>query len=62
VEAGRFVRALRDQISAEEVRELPLSGAVDQFIDNTDAIGDPALRRAAVRCSVLGGHRGKGTA
>jgi hypothetical protein len=48
-EAGRFVRALRDQVSAEEVRQLPLIGAVDQFIDNTDAIGDSALRRAAVQ-------------
>ena len=62
LEAGRFVRALRDQISAEEVRELPLIGAVDQFIDNTDAIGNAALRRAAVRSSVLGGHRRQGTA
>jgi hypothetical protein len=47
-EAGRFVRALREQISADRVRELPLSGAVDQVIDSTDAIGDSALRRAAV--------------
>lgn len=62
LEAGRFVRALRDQISTEEVRQLPLTGAVDQFIDSTDAIGDSALRRAAVRSSVLGGNRGKGPA
>jgi Domain of unknown function (DUF4037) len=47
-EAGRFVRALRDQISDERVRELPLIGAVDQFIDSTDAIGSTALLRSAV--------------
>jgi len=46
--ASRFVRALRAQITAETVRELPLIGAVDQFIDSTDAIGDSALLRAAV--------------
>jgi hypothetical protein len=62
LEAGRFARALRDQISSGKVRELPLIGAVDQFIDNTDAIGDSALRQAAVRASVLGGHRRQGTA
>ena len=61
-DAGRFVRALRDQISVEEVRELPLIGAVDQFIDSTDAIGDSALRRSAVRSSVVGGHRRQGSA
>jgi hypothetical protein len=46
--AARFTRALREAITDEEVRELPLSGAVDQFIDSTDAIGDRALLRAAV--------------
>ena len=61
LEAGRFVRALRDQISTEQVRELPLIGAVDQFIDSTDAIGDSALLRSAVSASVLGGHRSQGT-
>jgi hypothetical protein len=48
LDASRFVRALRAQIAAENVRELPLVGAVDQFIDSTDAIGDSALLRAAV--------------
>jgi Domain of unknown function (DUF4037) len=47
-DSGRFVRALRDQIRAERVRSLPLTGAVDQFIDSTDAIGDPDLRHAAI--------------
>jgi Domain of unknown function (DUF4037) len=48
MEAGRFVRALREQISDERVRALPLIGAVDQFIDNTHAIGNGAVLRSAV--------------
>ena len=48
MEAGRFVRALRQQISDERVRALPLIGAVDQFVDNTGAIGNRAMLRAAV--------------
>ncbi|HXZ63135.1 MAG TPA: DUF4037 domain-containing protein [Streptosporangiaceae bacterium] len=47
-DAGRFVGALRDRIGDETVRSLPLIGAVDQFVDSTDAIGNHALRRAAV--------------
>jgi len=48
MDAGRFARALREQISDERVRGLPLMGAVDQFIDNTNAIGNGDVRRAAV--------------
>jgi hypothetical protein len=47
-DAGRFVRALREQIRDERVRSLPLVGAIDQFVDSTDAIGRPALLRAAI--------------
>jgi hypothetical protein len=47
IDAGRFVAALRDSISADDIRRLPPTGAVDQFIDNTDAVRDlPALRAA----------------
>jgi hypothetical protein len=53
-EAGRFVRALRDQISDTRVRQLPPIGAIDQFIDSTDALGHAALLRAAVTAE-LGG-------
>ncbi len=49
--AARFTRALRDAITDEAVRELPLTGAVDQFIDSTDAICDRALLRAAFPAS-----------
>jgi Domain of unknown function (DUF4037) len=45
--ADRFVAALRGQVHDEQVRALTLAGAADQFIDNTDAIGEQALVRAA---------------
>ncbi len=46
--AERFVAALRDSITSEEIRGWPLTGAVDQFIDSTDALVDPRLPRAAI--------------
>ncbi|MGH3303787.1 MAG: DUF4037 domain-containing protein [Streptosporangiaceae bacterium] len=57
-DAGRFVRALRDQIRDESVRSLPLTGAVDQFIDSTDALGDRDLRRAATEAQLPPGVSG----
>ncbi len=51
-DADRFVRALREQITDEAVRALPLTGAVDQFVDSTDALGDHALLRAATASGV----------
>ncbi len=38
--AGRFAAALRHSISDDQIRRLPLTGAVDQFVDSTDALGD----------------------
>jgi Domain of unknown function (DUF4037) len=52
-DAGRFVHALRDQIHDEAVRALPLTGAVDQFVDSTDAHGDRALLRAATEAQLV---------
>jgi hypothetical protein len=46
--AERFAAALRESIADEEIRRLPAAGAVDEFVDSTDAIGDPALLRAAI--------------
>ncbi len=46
-DATRFVHALREQIRDDAVRSLPLTGAVDQFLGSTDALGDRALRSAA---------------
>ena len=45
--AGRFAGALRQAIRDPGVRRLPATGAVDQFIDSTDALGDTRLLRAA---------------
>jgi Domain of unknown function (DUF4037) len=46
--AGRFTAALREAITDPAVRRLPPAGAVDQFIDSTDADGDLAFLRACV--------------
>ena len=48
IDAGRFVASLRDSISVGAIRRLPLTGAADQFIDSTDAIGDLRLLRAVI--------------
>ena len=48
LDSGRFAHALRDAITDEQVRALPPIGAIDQFVDNTDALGVPALIRATV--------------
>jgi len=44
LDAGRFAAALADAITDPAIRQLPAIGTADQFIDNTDALGD--LRRA----------------
>lgn len=46
--AARFTAALRAAIADPRVRALPLTGAVDQFTDSTDAASDQRLLRAAV--------------
>ena len=48
LDAGRFAAALRDSITDPAIRALPMAGAVDQFIDSTDALADTAALRAAV--------------
>jgi hypothetical protein len=52
LDAGRFVRALREQIHDERVRSRPLTGAIDQFVDSTDALGSHPLRRAVVAAGI----------
>lgn len=44
--ADRFSRALADGIGDAELRGRPLVGAVDQFADNTDLLGDRTAARA----------------
>jgi Domain of unknown function (DUF4037) len=51
--AGRFAAALREAITDPQIRQLPAMGAVDQFIDSTDALGDIKFLRAAI---TLPGH------
>ncbi len=47
----RFAEALRASVASPRIRELPLAGAVDQFIDSTDALADAAaLRPPPPRC------------
>ncbi|MEU1304666.1 MULTISPECIES: DUF4037 domain-containing protein [Streptomyces] len=47
--AERFTRALKARIEDPALRDLPVVGAVDQFIDSTDVLGRPDLTRAAAR-------------
>jgi hypothetical protein len=47
--AERFVAACRERLTDPEILQLPLIGAVDQFVDSTDALGDPSRREAARR-------------
>ena len=46
--AGRFAAALRHSIPDDQIRRLPLTGAVDQFVDSTDALGDQGLLRTTI--------------
>ena len=46
--AARFAAALRESITDPQVSQLSRAGAVDQFIDSTDAAADPGFLRACV--------------
>jgi hypothetical protein len=48
LDSGRFAAALQRSIADPFLRELPLAGAVDQFTDNTDALGDLVAVRASM--------------
>ena len=50
--AARFAAALRETITDSRMRRLPLTGAVDHFIDSTDAAGDGNLLRACAAAAV----------
>jgi Domain of unknown function (DUF4037) len=52
IDAGRFTDALWQAITDPQVRRLPVTGAVDQFIDSTDALGDTGVRRAVAAAAV----------
>jgi hypothetical protein len=46
--AGRFCAALQQVIANPQIRRLPITGAVDQFVDSTDALGDIGFLRSAM--------------
>jgi hypothetical protein len=48
LEAGRFAEALRAEITDSELRSRPPFGAVDGFIDSSDALGHTEFLRAAI--------------
>ena len=46
--ADRFVRALMEQVDDADIRALPPTGAIDQFVDSTDFLGDGDRASAVV--------------
>ncbi len=48
IDADRIVTVLRAAVTAPDIRTLPMSGAIDQFVDNTDALGDSDFTRQLV--------------
>ncbi|MFB9906981.1 DUF4037 domain-containing protein [Allokutzneria oryzae] len=52
--AERFTAALVESITDPVVRGLPVVGAVDQFVDNTDVLAHPARSHAATSGVVTG--------
>jgi len=48
LDAARFTAALREAIADPLIRQLPAAGAVDQFIDSTDALGNTSFLRATI--------------
>jgi Domain of unknown function (DUF4037) len=52
IDAARFTVALREVITDPRVRRLPLTGAIDQFTDSTDAAGRLGFLRACVGAAI----------
>jgi predicted N-acetyltransferase YhbS len=50
--AARFTAALREAITDQQVRRLPLTGGADQFVDSSDAAGDLRFLRACAAALV----------
>jgi hypothetical protein len=48
LDAGRFADALTAGITDPELRGRPRTGAIDQFADNTDVLGDRGRSRALI--------------
>ena len=41
--SGRFVDACLERVSDPWLRSLPLTGAIDQFVDSTDVLSKPGV-------------------
>ena len=52
--AERFTTALLERITNPKVRHLPMTGAIDQFVDSTNALGDLRLLRATIAAQLHG--------
>ncbi len=50
--AARFTAALQEAVTDPQIRHLPLTGAIDQFTDSTDAAGNLRFLRACVRATL----------
>lgn len=50
IDGARFAAALRESIADPRIKRLALVGAIDQFVESTDAAGDARLLRA---CTAL---------
>ena len=53
--AARFATALLETITDPRLKGLPLTGAVDEFIDSTDAAGDLGFLRACAAAAIPAG-------
>jgi predicted N-acetyltransferase YhbS len=50
--AARFTAALREAITDPRLRHLPLTGAIDQFTDSTDALGRLRVLRTCAQAAI----------
>ena len=47
--SGRFVDASLERVGDPRLRALPLVGSIDQLMDSSDVLGEPAVRAVAAR-------------
>ena len=50
--ADRFTAALLGAVTDARIRELPLTGAIDQYVDSTEALGAPGFLRACAAAGI----------
>jgi Domain of unknown function (DUF4037) len=52
IDAARFTAVLREAITDPQIRRLPPAGAIDQFVDSTDAAGDLRFLRVCAEAGI----------